>query len=1371
MRAIWICALLAVIGFVGTIHAAEAVLPQVFTAELDAEWKIAPKESTAKTTGERTVLSPPPGQVLTLERRTAVAAPSECVLEIKMHPAKGAGCNANISFVCAERPDKTQQTLVFSLAHVQGYPHFSYSTSVVGSKIPATSGTLYVTPVTKRSLAWTDDFRRLIDAQMAAAPKVEEMVVSLRCKLENDRFRVWINGRFVNETKLDAGMDRTSIVKIAAGPNADIVSAHVAPAKPTAPEFEPISIDGHVNSGLLAGEKVDRASLPRAAANSESPTLHGVPFSFAKNSAGNDHIDVGQSWARFGELPGYIASNFGALGGRWISADRIDPSRICLYVPQGRYKALHLVAVADGRDDSVPVVTAQFYRPDAGHPLNFSAEVPAMRGESKGEGEPVNIRLENGKSAKLYHVKIPLDPDAFSWLSDLPRIGLEITKKVQFFRGYPDPLEYSWHAAGLPSSVQIYAMTLERVDVDVDVVPDSFGHVWTAPETPSYTIKLRNNTSSNRSVKLVASTRSHDGKEISKQDIRVDVRAGETGEGKFKFTPKRYGLHELTLTYSTGDEQGTFRRNFAFLHENTREQEVWELGRGAIFGYWPWCGAHVTPTAEQEIAVMAAVGAETSTANYSASKPEVQALAQKHRFIAESAFTGGVMYLNGFYAGYPGAPKFDPAKPEEAAAALVKALKAIECKPGPISRPTYVPFFAEPQIGNLTTGIWPSHYGEEYKLSDYEQKVFEDMLAKYLTGARAIRKEWPNLKLLLPYGDPMNASVFLRLSPESRDLIDGCALDLPGFERLPEQQVNQVVLNRMYPIFKDIKQYKKDPYFVLIEGTHISSKDIDTGEQGQANIATRNFLVLMGYGITRFESCNAPFDCANYWGENHYGGGWCTRLPVAMPKIGYVNYATLTRHLNRANFTKYITTGSTSVFCQQFQHYKTRKLVHVLWTIRGKREVQVKVASGASLELFDGQDNVTVLKEKGGFVTLTIDQSPQYLEGLSADAEITLGASDHSDSAPIKSKRGFFEKLVGSEDGGPSSTKLANLGDGTWKIVEKEDLDYAKNKPLQVERFLAKMTATSVAVPKDQGGKAMAVHLEKQPKERGVMPYYTTIEPAASVVIPGKASHLGLWVHAASDWGRVVYVVRDAKDEKWLSVGTKEEWNNDDIHGWSAFCFDGWRYVKFELPSSAPYDNFREYGTSWWGHYGGDGVVDLPLKLEKVIIERRNKVVYCADLVDAKPDDVLLGDLYAEYADAASRGEEAVRLSRLRMSVPKDVPPLSNPIAEFAATGVGAPTKVLGVKDPEREYDGTRCHVNFEPVAGAKSYDIWVSPYADGRGALQLGTGWTESGKLITELRPGIEFFAFVVYTDKDGAISKPSAPLAFKLVDRFGYK
>ena len=56
------------------------------------------------------------------------------------------------------------------------------------------------------------------------------------------------------------------------------------------------------------------------------------------------------------------------------------------------------------------------------------------------------------------------------------------------------------------------------------------------------------------------------------------------------------------------------------------------------------------------------------------------------------------------------------------------------------------------------------------------------------------------------------------------------------------------------------------------------------------------------------------------------------------------------------------------------------------------------------------------------------------------------------------------------------------------------------------------------------------------------------------------------------------------------------------------------------------YDAYREKGTTYWGHYGpGDGIVDYPLTLEKVIVERRTHVIAGTELVLASPDDVLLG--------------------------------------------------------------------------------------------------------------------------------------------------
>jgi hypothetical protein len=79
--------------------------------------------------------------------------------------------------------------------------------------------------------------------------------------------------------------------------------------------------------------------------------------------------------------------------------------------------------------------------------------------------------------------------------------------------------------------------------------------------------------------------------------------------------------------------------------------------------------------------------------------------------------------------------------------------------------------------------------------------------------------------------------------------------------------------------------------------------------------------------------------------------------------------------------------------------------------------------------------------------------------------------------------------------------------------------------------------------------------------------------------------------------------------------------------------------------------------------------------------------------------------------------------------------------------------------------------VHFAPVPGAKSYDVWAAPYPDGRGALLLGKGWTEPGKVAGGLRPGVDFYLFLTVTTADGTVSPPSAPYHVRLKDLFFQK
>ena len=606
----------------------------------------------------------------------------------------------------------------------------------------------------------------------------------------------------------------------------------------------------------------------------------------------------------------------------------------------------------------------------------------------------------------------------------------------------------------------------------------------------------------------------------------------------------------------------------------------------------------------------------------------------------------------------------------------------------------------------------------------------------------------------MPWGMPSFPIPFLRESKEATALMDGPAIDLVLFERMPEMQLHQVTFSSaMWQLRQEwLKTGKPWPKLITIEGPGTSpARPGAVTAQEEADHTVRAVLVLASYNTTRFLGWPGVSHCAGYWGEQHYGSGLCEPIPLLNPRPVYASYATLTRQLNRMNFVKVVPTPSNTVFCLQFKHYMTGELLHVLWTLRGKRTVtQLDLSPVARITVHDSMDNPIVVTPNG---TFTITTSPCYVRGLKRDVNLVLGAPDHSDA-----------KL------GPNAVALGDLGDGSWKLSAERDMDYEDVHLEFIKKFPGKFSLHAGAGP-DGKSKALAVRLERQEKERRTMPFYTTLAPPKPILIPGRASHLGLWVKAASDWGRVVYCLKDARGERWLSVGKKGEWNVDDVHNWSAFNYDGWRYLTFELPANSPYDLYREAGTSFWGNYQGDLVVDLPLTLEKIIVERRTHVIHATEQLAAAPDDVLLGSLYAEYEQPADQTDQAVLLSRLRMPVPDTPPDLANPIRELAQAGTTAGPEVTRITPPEREYDGRRCHVHFAPAVGAKTYEVWVATYADGRGAILLGKDWTTPGQLLTGLSPNIDLYLFVIAKDAAGQASKPGKPFKVNLKDMFPLK
>ncbi|MEO6848502.1 MAG: hypothetical protein ABI443_12360 [Chthoniobacterales bacterium] len=1337
-----------------------------------ADWKLAPNPTIEKA-GERNVLTGGK-QNLTITGLKQYPVDVEYDLVLRLNPPVGTP-GSNVTFFIGVKPGVPASVNNPSI-QLGALPGGTNVQLCVGGKTAKVKAWKTVTnyalkAVTTPSLAWPENLRKRVEADMASLPDVNNKWFHIRLVVRKNLVQFYLDDRLV-EVQNEDTLDATGTISLTISPGTEIASLQVKPIQPEDPLFCPIAIGGFLNASLINGQALDHGTLPQPDTLTK---VGGVPFLFPKADAkGNDHISLAPSWAEFGTLETYVESQTGEFGGRWPTALTVNPARIQLRIPNDHYNRLYLIAAASDEPNTVPVITAQFYKAKSGFPENFTTKVPLFTAKASSVTK-LPAKLKDGKSGSLYLVTIDIDPAKLSKLGNIPSakadpdadfangdlaiLDVELTKEVTTYQCYPDPNCHSVHQAGLPSSAHIYAVTLERDPISLDFNPDTFAAVWTAPAVPSFTATLGNRTSAPRKVDLTLTTVSHDGSEKTEQKQTVTVPAGST-DTLAKFTIanlKLNGYHDVVLTMKDGSNTWTEKRSLARLPVDTRERGNWQPGRGPAMGFWSWGGGHDTPSQLQELEVMYQAGSETRTNVFSSDSVPVATLqyAKDHNFVNFFKFNQACIYDTAFFDAKLKAA-WDTGDRAVASAALLERLKTREIT-GIIPAGNLVPFFPEPNVGTSTYINHPEFYGEpEYKLTADEEVLFKKLLDLFMVSAKVVRKEWPDAKILLPHGDPLFCIPFLRYSQEVRDLIDGVCLDMPGFDRLPEMQLHQVAHLRLYEMMVEFKKYGKTPELITNEATFVPTYADGLTPDEAGDIHTRNMLIYFVYGVYRQASTTYPFDCADYWGEEQYGAaGMFSRLPHVSPRPAYLAYATLTRHLNRANYVKFLPTGSNTAFALQFKNYKSGNLINVMWTIRGKRTATLTVPAGAKVSVYDENDNLKPLTEKNGTASFTIDQSPCYVEGLASDPTITLGDPDHSDSKPAS-----------------DALKLSNLGDGNWKLSGDRDMIYENNMPGQIVRFPGKMSVTPTDAPAEQGSKALGIHLEKQDKERQLMPWYTTIVPAKPIVIPGHATHLGLWVKAFSDWGRVVYCLTDAKGQRWLSIGTKESWNCDDTRQWSSFCFDGWRYLRFELPSNAPYDNFRLQGTTWWGHHGpGEGIVHLPLTLDKIIVERRTHTLYLDSVLPAKPDDVLLGDLTAEYAKPSDKTEEAVAQSNITMPAPTGLANLSNPIKDLETTGVGPATQITHIDPPAHEYDGTRGNVFFDTTPNAVTYNIWVSPYEDGHGAVKLGTGWKEPGQLMNGLRPDIEFYAFVDYIDKDGKPSKPSKPFKFTLKDMFPMK
>jgi len=1177
-------------------------------------------------------------------------------------------------------------------------------------------------PFDKISPVWDEDFRMSIENDMLALPRVKDQWHRLRIEVRDGSVRMYHNGLLAFDEPRGAQSDGPIVLEML-GP-ARVAKVHVLPVDDLDSRYEPIVLDDACNAaGLVAAD-----SLPPARSE---VSVAGIPLVFPARSAKADHVDVGHSVFRYrrSEDP-----NAGDPNTNWPTIGQLDPARIRVRAPKGAYRKLWLVAAADGDANNVPLVTARFFKPRKGWAIDAAATVPTLDAASDNfEVRPLPIRRPNGSPGNLWLLGINLDAAAIaSEFRDELMVHIELTKQVKGFRAFPDPMYYGYFQAGLPSSVRIFAATLERATVEFVAGGNRPGNTYPAPEQPVWQVKLKNPHAKPQNARVTVEVISPSGK---KQRVEKQVSLGGGGNHSIDIAPQtgEYGLFTVSTTVKSAEYTQSRAGTFVALPPDTRKATA----KNSRWGLWYWHGAHGTHQNPAESMQMFRAYGSLIAGHASAEDRKPWKL-------------GPTPYL-----GFRATPQWalqDPYDPAEYAKYSEECglQVAAELKKHPDLQ--YVSIFAEHSISlRVTHGTPPEAYGKPwYDYTPQEQKSIKSHLIAAKAAFEGVRKHAPQVKFLFGHCGPLFSLPFMRQG-YPKEWFDGYGVDSPQFERMPERAPRAVECNFMYYLNQDMKRLGYDKEVVHVESFYPPSHPLALGLRESSDSIVRTAALALANGTDRFLACWTLDDPEGAWGSQHYGAvGIVGRRPELNPKPGATAYATMTQMLDTAQYDGWVPTGSRSAYCIRFKEVPT-KHIYCLWTIRGKRPITVTAKGAGEMLLTDENGNERRLELKNGQATFELSSTPVWLTTLKttiAGAEVGTPTYD--------------------EKAGPQRLLLDNFnGNLAWTFTGETNDRYAKNS-WDMPREPAPYDAAAIPST-ERKSQVVRIKCTAPTSEPNLTGRYGVFLPAKPLPIPGQARAVGLWAKGNSGWGRVVYEIVDAKGEVFQSVGSKDQWNCDDTHSWSNFNYDGWRYLEFPLPANSPGDDYRAQDSVWWNH-SADGIVDLPVSLSKLIFEMPTHQIYVDETLPVDEKTIEIDDLMVVYDSVDMRSDAPVQRQRNAagmLKVKSNASELPNPIAEQGKTGVGAATEIVKFFAPEQFNDGTRIHAAIKPVSGAKEYQVWVSAYEDGRGALPLiKTTLTEP--LVNRLRPGIPLHFYVTYTDADGKASKPSAVSTITLKDEF---
>ncbi len=343
-----------------------------------------------------------------------------------------------------------------------------------------------------------------------------------------------------------------------------------------------------------------------------------------------------------------------------------------------------------------------------------------------------------------------------------------------------------------------------------------------------------------------------------------------------------------------------------------------------------------------------------------------------------------------------------------------------------------------------------------------------------------------------------------------------------------------------------------------------------------------------------------------YYTTIYGGAALVRRFPLLYPTPSYVSVATMTRVLDSVTAPRRLATGSHTAYGLEFPRGDER--VYALWTPRGLCAMTMRFPKDVAVTVDGLYGNRRTTNTVNGELVIQAGEEVTYVTAPTAAANVTAGKRAFPDDVP------------------PAAAVVLDPMDnaGRWTNVSARALDTAIPCGYLPWRMAGEGRLSEVADP--ERGKCLRVDLVSADPGVEMVGESVSFAPKDALPLPGRPGTLGVWVRGNSSWGRVVFEIMDAEGERFRGGSD----NAVNPAGTSLIDFDGWCFVSLPLTAESPMaaGYMRRNAAALWSGNGGNGKIDYPVRVTGLSLEMRRHALDLTEMVSVDPA-ILLKDLSA----------------------------------------------------------------------------------------------------------------------------------------------